>query len=132
MWHLLQYVSEKIGGAKGTELEDDIVEMEKVKLSRYMYIYVDIYIFYVFMYLLDCVRGIVFADCAPICACFLVNGLLGQRHSQPTCCRLIVSVVNLIIETKQVSCEPGNNVMIDKCCYYILILLDLYDSHTTF
>lgn len=29
-WILLQYVSEKIGGAKGTELEDDIVDMEKV------------------------------------------------------------------------------------------------------
>jgi len=29
---VLQYVSEKIGGAKGTELEDDIVEMEKVTL----------------------------------------------------------------------------------------------------
>jgi len=27
---LFQYVSEKIGGAKGTELEDDIVDMEKV------------------------------------------------------------------------------------------------------
>ena len=28
--NVFQYVSEKIGGAKGTELEDDIVEMEKV------------------------------------------------------------------------------------------------------
>ena len=27
---MLQYVSEKIGGAKGTELEDDIIDMEKV------------------------------------------------------------------------------------------------------
>ena len=27
---LFQYVSEKIGGAKGTELENDIVDMEKV------------------------------------------------------------------------------------------------------
>jgi len=30
MMMLFQYVSEKIGGAKGTELEDDIVDMEKV------------------------------------------------------------------------------------------------------
>ena len=30
LWNVFQYVSEKIGGAKGTELEDDIVEMEKV------------------------------------------------------------------------------------------------------
>jgi len=29
---VFQYVSEKIGGAKGTELEDDIVDMEKVRL----------------------------------------------------------------------------------------------------
>jgi hypothetical protein len=26
----LQYMSEKIGGAKGTELDDEFVEMEKV------------------------------------------------------------------------------------------------------
>ena len=32
---LLQYVSEKIGGAKGTELEDDIVDMEKVTLLSF-------------------------------------------------------------------------------------------------
>ena len=28
--YVLQYVSEKIGGAKGTELDDEFVEMEKV------------------------------------------------------------------------------------------------------
>jgi hypothetical protein len=27
---LFQYVSEKIGGAKGTELDEDLVDMEKV------------------------------------------------------------------------------------------------------
>jgi len=30
LWIVLQYVSEKIGWAKGTELEDDIIDMEKV------------------------------------------------------------------------------------------------------
>ena len=29
-WFLLQYVSEKIGGAKGTELDDEFTEMERV------------------------------------------------------------------------------------------------------
>ena len=28
--YYLQYMSEKIGGAKGTELDDDFVEMERV------------------------------------------------------------------------------------------------------
>ena len=30
-----QFVSEKIGGAKGTELEDDFVDMEKVILINF-------------------------------------------------------------------------------------------------
>ena len=29
----MQYMSEKIGGAKGTELDDEFVEMEKVNLD---------------------------------------------------------------------------------------------------
>jgi len=28
--YLFQYVSEKIGGAKGTELDEDLLDMEKV------------------------------------------------------------------------------------------------------
>jgi len=37
-----QYVSEKIGGAKGTELEDDIIDMEKVSFHLQIIVCVDI------------------------------------------------------------------------------------------
>lgn len=32
---VFQYVSEKIGGAKGTELDDEFIEMEKVSLNSF-------------------------------------------------------------------------------------------------
>lgn len=31
---IFQYMSEKIGGAKGTELDDDFIEMERVSLVK--------------------------------------------------------------------------------------------------
>lgn len=49
---VFQYVSEKIGGARGTELDDEFLEMEKV-CNFYLFIYfiMSLMYFIYFMYL---------------------------------------------------------------------------------
>jgi len=37
--YLLQYMSEKIGGAKGTEHDEEFIEMERVSTFENVYVY---------------------------------------------------------------------------------------------